>query len=147
MKTGLLMLLTILLIGCGKEGIQQTERIYLRQIKTGYDTTTKSSGSFFLVFGSYESGTKISYRIRALGKYQDEYRFVNLSINRVSFKLDSSATTPYIVVKYEEDEPYEDRESFYNLFQSAWDISLDETKYVITCHPDLVPEQLSQVKL
>lgn len=141
------MILTILLIGCGKEGIQQTERIYLRQIKTGYDTTTKASGSFFIVFGTYQSETRTDYKLRALGKYRGEYRFVNLDINRVSFKLDPSVTTPYIIVEYEEYEPYEDSWSFYQLFQSQWDISIDRTKYVITCHPDLVPEQLSQVKL
>jgi hypothetical protein len=147
MKTGLLMLLAILLIGCGREGIQQTERIYLRQIKTGYETTTKASGSFFIVFGSYHSETITDYKLRALGKYHGEYRFVDLDINRVSFKLDSSVTTPYIVVEYEEYQPYEDSWSFYNLFQSQWTISMNKTKYVITCHPDLVPEQLSQVKL
>ena len=141
------MLLAILLIGCGGEGIQQTERIYLRQIKTGYETTTKASGSFFIVFGTYHSETITDYKLRALGKYHGEYRFVDLDINRVSFKLDSSVTTPYIVVEYEEYQPYEDSWSFYNLFQSQWTISMNKTKYVITCHPDLVPEQLSQVKL
>lgn len=146
MKTTIfgIILTALLLISCRGDPKQKTEPIYLRQINTSSSMITKSSGSFFLLVGSYNSESKMTYRLQALGGINGEYRFLNLDMNHVSFKLDSSATTPYIVVEYERYEPYS---NIVDNYDYLFVIRLNNERYVITCHPDLVPRQLSQVKI
>lgn len=147
MKTPFLTIIitTLLLIGCKDDPKRSTERVYLRQMNVGSNMTTTISGSFFVVFGSFDSQSKMTYKLRGLGQIGGEYRFLDLDLNKVSFKLDSTTTTPYIVVQYQNHKTYDLKEDFDLLFSSpAW---IDYTKYIITCHPDLVPQQLSQVRL
>jgi hypothetical protein len=134
----------MLLTGCKGDPKQTTERIYLRQMNTGTAQTTKASGSFFVVFGTYNSESKMVYKLRALGNFRGEYRFLDLDLNYVSFKLDSSATVPHIVVEYERMQPYPDMLEY---FDYLFILRMDNPRYVVTCHPDLVPQQIQQVKL
>jgi hypothetical protein len=147
MKTKFLTIIitTLLLTACKGDPKHTTERVYLRQMNVGSNMTTTTSGSFFVIFGSYDSQSKMTYKLRGLGQIGGEYRFLDLDLNKVSFKLDSTATTPYIVVQYETQKTYDLKEDFDFLFSSP--LPTDCIKYIITCHPDLVPQQLSQVKI
>jgi len=137
-------LLSLLIYGCKGDPKQTTERIYLRQINTGNVSTSTASGSFFVLFGTYNSESKMVYKLRALGNFRGEYRFLDLDLNYVSFKLDSSATTPHIVVEYERMQPYPDMLEY---FDYLFILRMDNPRYVVTCHPDLVPQQIQQVKI
>lgn len=141
----------MLLMGCKGDPKQTTERIYLRQMNTGTAQTTKASGSFFVVFGTYNSESKMIYKLRALGNFRGEYRFLDLDLRYVSFNLDSNVSEPYLVVKYT-GLPYREGDVV-RLFHDFF-IYNDERspftrgrRYIITCHPDLVPQQIQQVKI
>ena len=84
------------LMGCKGDPKQTTERIYLRQMNVGTAQTTNASGSFFVLFGTYNSESKMVYKLRALGNFRGEYRFLDLDLNYVSFRLDSIANARLI---------------------------------------------------
>jgi len=141
---------SISLIGCAQEG-QTTERVYFRQMNTGTSQETNASGRFFLVFGSFDLESKTLYKLRAIADFQGEYKFLDLDLRYVSFNLDSNVSEPYLVVKYT-GLPYREGDVV-RLFHDFF-IYNDEhspftrgRRYIITCHPDLVPQQIQQVKI
>lgn len=88
--------------GCRNEYVQEHERLLsgkheLRKFNVKSTKNSESSGSWFLVIGSYSSKTTEESKIRFYFKtIDDEYVFKEMDFNKVNIKIDSLATIPYV---------------------------------------------------
>lgn len=79
----------------------------LRRFNIRSSEITKSSGTWFLVSGSYNSETKEDSKIRFYFKtIRGEYIFKELDFNNVIIKIDSLAENPYVRFYWSKCESY-----------------------------------------
>lgn len=119
---------------------RKSENLYLRQLVKSTNQKTEASGSFFLVSGSYSSNSETKTVVQVFAKIKDEYRFMEIPIERIRIQIDSSCKTPYIVLNYREG--YE---------MSVEDLLSDPRWYIktytIVCSEEYLPERLLPINL
>lgn len=119
---------------------RKTEPIYLRQLVKSNKSETSSGGSFFLVAGSYSSKTEEKPVVQVMAKVEGEYRFLEMEMEKIRIRIDSTCKTPYIVLNYYD---YEEYSASQLLRQPDWSIN----SYTIVCSEELLPEKLLPIEL
>jgi hypothetical protein len=145
----ILFLLPILALGllgsCTIEGRKppvnrKSENLYLRQLVKSTNQKTESSGSFFLVAGSYSSNSETKTVVQVFAKIKDEYRFMEIPIEKIRIQIDSSCKNPYVVLNYREAEEMSSNDL---LIHPGWYINT----YTIVCSEEYLPERLLPINL
>lgn len=69
----------------------------LRKFNVRTETSTVTHGSYFLLMGSYSSQDVTDTRVRFYFKnHRDEYQFMELRLDDVNIKTDSTVVEPYV---------------------------------------------------
>lgn len=120
--------------------MKKTDPIYLRQlVKSDRDEST-SNGSFFLVMGSFNSRSEKKTVVQVILKVNEEYRFMEMEMEKIRIKLDSTCKIPYIILSYPSER---DIEISRLLKDPDWFIDT----YTIVCSEELLPEKLLPIEL
>lgn len=135
-------LIAIFAISCGnqpqayKENV--TEPIYLRQLVKSNVTVSGTSGSFFLIAGSFSSSSETYPVVHAMGNINGEYRLLEMNFRDVAIRLDSTVKTPYILIY-----------TNYNIndYESLLRHPYKVNRYVIVCTEEYLPEKLLPLSL
>ena len=148
-KSILLIILAIVTLGiesCTIEGgsslssERKTEPLYLRQLVKSNKAETSSGGSFFLIAGSYSSKTEEKPVVQVMAKVKGDYRFLEMEMEKIRIRIDSTCKTPYIILNYYDTEEYTPS---YLLDYPKLNIRT----YTIVCSEELLPEKLLPIEL
>jgi len=119
---------------------RKSENLYLRQLVKSTNQKTETSGSFFLVAGSYSSNSETKTVVQVFAKIKGEYRFMEIPIEKIRIQIDSSCKIPYVVLNYRERE----EKSIEDLLNyPEWYIDY----YTIICSEEYLPERLLPINL
>ena len=147
-KSILLVLLAIMTLGitsCTIKGgsslssDRKTEPLYLRQLVKSNKVQTSSGGSFFLIAGSYSSETESKPVVQVMAKVEGEYRFLEMEMEKIRIKIDSTCKIPYIILNYYDQE----YSASYLIDHPKWNIR----SYTVVCSEELLPEKLLPIEL
>lgn len=116
-----------------------SDKIYLRQLVKNTTTSTYTSGSFFLIAGSVNSGTETETVIKVIGNVDGEYRFMQFNFTKVRIKIDNKVTTPYIVLNYRDIDPMTIDEMLYYEYNVK--------SVTIVCAEQYLPERLLPIQI
>lgn len=147
-KNILSILLTIMALGItscidgegSRSQERKTEPLYLRQLVKSNKVQSSSGGSFFLIAGSYSSETESKPVVQVMAKAEGEYRFLEMDIERIRIRIDSTCKTPYIILNYYD---YEEQTVSYLLEYPKFNIRT----YTVVCSEELLPEKLLPIEL
>ena len=102
MKKLIILILFGTLMSCNQEF--ETGALPLRQMVQTTETTKHSSGSFFLLFGGYSSGSTTELKVKVFADVGDYYKFIDMDLEYVRIDIDNSVKDPYLTIKYTHDE-------------------------------------------
>jgi hypothetical protein len=77
-----------------------TTPLKLRQLVNVNETEKSSSGSAFVFFATYHSQEKNVDYVKVFADVDGSYRFLEIPLQKIRVKLDSTVTTPYIEIHY-----------------------------------------------
>lgn len=148
-KSILLVLLAIMTLGVASCTIKggsslssdrKTEPLYLRQLVKSNKVETTSGGSFFLIAGSYSSKTEEKPVVQVMAKVEGEYRFLEMEMEKIRIRIDSTCKTPYIILNYYDNE---ESSASHLLSHPDWYVN----SYTVVCSEELLPEKLLPIEL
>ena len=146
-KSILLIILAIVTLGItscdvkvGDPSERKTEPLYLRQLVKSNKVETSSGGFFFLIAGSYSSKTEEKPVVQVMAKVGEEYRFLEMEMEKIRIKIDSTCKTPYIILNYYDNE---ESSASHLLSHPGWYVN----SYTIVCSEELLPEKLLPIEL
>lgn len=112
----------------------KSSKLELRQMIQDTETSHSSSGSFFLIAGSYSEEHNEIITVKVFAKVEGRYRMIEMHIEDVRINIDNKISTPFIVIEYEAKRKYGDEE----LVSSPHKYKV----YVINCPEKYLPEKL-----
>ena len=149
-KIFIMITLSVLLISCSDlsddKFESQTSPLKLRQLVNTNEMESMSNGSAALFFATYHSEEKNIDYIKVFAEVEGAYRFLEIPMERVRVKLDSSSQVPYLLIHYNY---YSQKE----MKVSDNDICDDKlpsfyiTRYTIVCREEYLPEKLIPINI
>lgn len=112
----------------------KSSKLELRQMIQDTETSHSSSGSFFLIAGSYSEQHNEIITVKVFAKVEGRYRMIEMHIEDVRINIDNKISTPFIVIEYWANRKYGDEE----LISSSYKYKI----YVINCPEKYLPEKL-----
>jgi hypothetical protein len=142
MRNTLFIVLVLTLFACDRpsEKYYYSEPIKLRQLVTDTTTEKYSSGSFFLVGGSYSSHEETMSTIKVFGRIGGYYKFIEMDMTEIRIKINDSLTEPNIVVRY-----YNNRELSMEKLTSSY--CYERNMFIINCPEKYLPKKLLPIEL
>jgi hypothetical protein len=77
-----------------------TSPLKLRQLVNLTETEKSSNGSAFVFFATYHSEEKNVDYVKVFADVDGSYRFLEIPLQKIRVRLDSTVTTPYIEIHY-----------------------------------------------
>jgi|LakMenEpi03Aug12_release.lakeMendotaPanAssembly.Ray.scaffolds.fasta_scaffold361315_3 hypothetical protein len=149
-KIFIMITLSVLLISCSdlldKKFESQTSPLKLRQLGNTNERESTSNGSVALFFAAYHSEEKNVDYIKVFAEVEGAYRFLEIPMERVRVKLDSSSQVPYLLIHYNYFSQKEMKFSDNNICDNKSYV-FDITDYTIVCREEYLPEKLLPINI
>ena len=136
------------LVACNpyQDFYEVTSPLKLRQLVNLTETEKSSSGSALVFFATYHSQEKNIDYVKVFADVDGSYRFLEIPLQKIRVKLDSTVSTPYIEIHYH----YSSHEKI-NLTNSNicdnnsyW---FEIKDYTIVCSEQYLPERLLPIDI
>lgn len=98
-----LIIATLSLTSCLPEKSDKTKvanDIPLRQLVNVNNISEKLSGNYFLIGGSIKGSSTEIQKIKMYGLVDDSYKYIELDLESVRIKIDTSITKPFLRIEY-----------------------------------------------
>lgn len=113
----------------------------LRQLVKNTELVKSSSGSFFLISGSYSNKEYQYTQIKMYVLADGIYTYVELPIRSLKIKIDNKVETPYLYINYTHSKKLTNTESLEYLN------SYIKNVVILVCPEKYLPEQLLPINL
>jgi hypothetical protein len=149
-KIFIMITLSVLLISCSDSSDNyfksQTSPLKLRQLVNTNERESTSSGNAMLFFASYHSEEKNIDYIKVFAEVEGSYRFLEIPMEKIRVKLDSSSQIPHLLINYNY---YRQKEKKFSDNDICDDNSyaFNITDYTIVCREEYLPEKLLPINI
>jgi hypothetical protein len=139
-----LLLLLLLLTSCDYEYATDlvSSEFELRQLAQRTESTTKTEGYFFFIFGGYSSEESSQAFVNVFAKVDGRYKLVKMPIEQIRISIDNTIEKPTLQVEYRNTKKLPD-EKLTNFSYGDW----LGVVFVITCPERFLPEKLLPIQL
>jgi hypothetical protein len=123
-----------------------TSPLKLRQLSNVSKTEKSADGSAFLFFASYHSEERNADYVKVFAEVDGEYRFLEIPMEGVRVKIDSTVKVPYVQIDYTYSDFIKHQYSNTQVCEAINPRNIyalvDIVKYVIICPEQYLPERL-----
>ena len=139
-------LISMTLMSCADNFNGTTSPLKLRQLSNVSKTEKSADGSAFLFFASYHSEERNTDYVKVFAEVDGEYRFLEIPMEGVRVKIDSTVKVPYVQIEYTYPDYSEHKFSSTQVCDAINPRNIyarvDIVKYVIICPEQYLPERL-----
>src|SRR5690348_13483473 len=97
----LVVLITVILISCRAQETFKTKKLELRQLVQSTDISTKTSGGYFLIAGSFSSTQETTVSVKVFAKTEKYYQLIDMPIEDIRINIDNTLEKPNVQIQYD----------------------------------------------
>ena len=134
------------MMSCADNFNGTTSPLKLRQLSNTSETEKSADGSAFLFFASYHSEERNVDYVKVFAEVDGEYRFLEIPMEDIRIKIDSTVKVPYVQIKYTYDAVKQHQFSNTLVCEAINPrnvyAQVNIVKYIIICPEQYLPERL-----
>jgi len=134
------------MMSCADNFNGTTSPLKLRQLSNTSETEKSADGSAFLFFASYHSKEQNVDYVKVFAEVDGEYRFLEIPMEDIRIKIDSTVKVPYVQIEYTYDAINKQQFSSTLVCEAIKPRNMyarvNIVKYIIICPEQYLPERL-----
>jgi hypothetical protein len=134
------------MMSCADNFNGTTSPLKLRQLSNTSETEKSADGSAFLFFASYHSEERNVDYVKVFAEVDGEYRFLEIPMEDIRIKIDSTVKVPYVQIEYTYDAVKKHQFSSTLVCEAINPRNIyarvNIVKYIIICPEQYLPERL-----